>query len=144
MKVLIFYLGSIFLFISCNKSTKTDQNQKERNNAIDISSQITDIKTNLVFGKSWLYIVDSFLVVEEQKPIGDEGIHLFNKNTFKYITGTGTVGKGPRELTRQGRISLLKLMPVENMAMISEFSASLEVKNITAMNTNKGLKRLAK
>lgn len=106
MKVLIFYLGSIFLFISCNKSTKTDQNQKERNNAIDISSQITDIKTNLIFGKSWLYIVDSFLVVEEQKPIGDKGIHIFNKNTFRYITSTGIVGKGPREVTRQGRIGI--------------------------------------
>ena len=39
---------------------------------------------------------------------------------------------------------LLKLIPVENMAMISEFSASLEVKKITAMNTNSGLNRLEK
>ena len=38
----------------------------------------------------------------------------------------------------------MKLMPVENMAMISEFSASLEVKNMTEMKTNKGLKRFAK
>ncbi|CCZ48037.1 unknown [Bacteroides sp. CAG:661] len=38
----------------------------------------------------------------------------------------------------------LKLMPVENMAMISEFSASFEVKKMTAMNTNSGLNRLAK
>ena len=43
-----------------------------------------------------------------------------------------------------GRIILLKLMPVENMAIISEFSASLEVKKITAMNTNSGLNRLEK
>ena len=38
----------------------------------------------------------------------------------------------------------LKLMPVENIAMISEFSASFEVKKMTAMNTNSGLNRLAK
>ena len=38
----------------------------------------------------------------------------------------------------------LKLIPVENMAMISEFSASLDVKYITAMKTKRGLKRLAK
>ena len=36
------------------------------------------------------------------------------------------------------------LMPVDIIAMISEFSASLEVKKITAMNTNSGLNRLEK
>ncbi|MGE0077539.1 MAG: hypothetical protein AB7S48_06740 [Bacteroidales bacterium] len=106
MKVIIFYLSSLFLFIGCTKSTKTEQYQKDRNNTADISNQITDIKTNLMFGKSWLYIVDSFLVIEEQKPIGDKGIHLFNKNTFEYITSTGIIGKGPREVTRQGRIAV--------------------------------------
>jgi hypothetical protein len=46
--------------------------------------------------------------------------------------------------TRYGIIILLKLMPVENMAIISEFSASFEVKNMTAINRNSGLNRLAK
>ena len=32
-----------------------------------------------------------------------------------------------------------KLMPLESMAMISLLAASLEVKNITVMNTNSGL-----
>ena len=40
-----------------------------------------------------------------------------------------------------GTMSRLKLIPVENMAMISEFSASFEVKKITAMKTNNGLNR---
>ena len=46
--------------------------------------------------------------------------------------------------TIYGRNIRLKLIPAENIAMISEFSASLEVKKITAMKTNKGLNRLAK
>ena len=36
-----------------------------------------------------------------------------------------------------------KLMPLERMAMISELSASLEVKNMTEMKTKSGLNRLA-
>ena len=46
--------------------------------------------------------------------------------------------------TRNGRNIRLKLIPVENIAIISEFSASLEVKNMTAINTNNGLNRFAK
>jgi hypothetical protein len=38
----------------------------------------------------------------------------------------------------------LKLRPVENIAIISELSASFEVKKITATNTNNGLNRFAK
>ena len=59
-----------------------------------------------------------------------------------------------------GNINRLKLIPLASIAiiselsasrevkkitaMISEFSASLEVKKITAMNVNSGLNRLAK
>ena len=43
-----------------------------------------------------------------------------------------------------GFMSRLNETPAAKMEMISEFPASLEVKKITAMNTNKGLKRLAK
>jgi hypothetical protein len=35
-------------------------------------------------------------------------------------------------------------MPVDSMAMISELPASLDVKNITAINTNNGLNRFEK
>ena len=45
---------------------------------------------------------------------------------------------------RYGRISLRKLMPLASMAMISDLSASCEVKKITVMNVNSGLKILIK
>ena len=38
-----------------------------------------------------------------------------------------------------GRSNLLKLTPDDRIAMISELSASFEVKKITAINVNKGL-----
>ena len=43
-----------------------------------------------------------------------------------------------------GRSSRLKLVPAASMAIISELPANLEVKNMTAINTNSGEKRLAK
>ena len=43
-----------------------------------------------------------------------------------------------------GNISLRKLIPLASMAMISELSANLEVKKITAINVNSELNRLAK
>ena len=42
-----------------------------------------------------------------------------------------------------GFIKRLKLMPFERIAIISELDANLEVKKITAINTNSGLNRLA-
>ena len=43
-----------------------------------------------------------------------------------------------------GNINRLKLIPLASIAIISELSASREVKKITAMNVNSGLNRLAK
>ena len=43
-----------------------------------------------------------------------------------------------------GRNSRLKLMPHASMAIISELPANLDVKKMTAMNTNSGENRLAK
>ena len=43
-----------------------------------------------------------------------------------------------------GRNSLLKLIPVERIAMISELSANFVVKKITEINTNNALNKFAK
>ena len=45
---------------------------------------------------------------------------------------------------KQGLKKRLKLTPPASMATISELLAILEVKKITAIKINKGLKRLAK
>ena len=43
-----------------------------------------------------------------------------------------------------GRRSRLKLIPLASMAIISEFPANFDVKNMTEINTKSGLNRLAK
>ena len=96
----------MLLVIGCtsNYKGKTEKFQKHRDKIMNVGDKIIDIKTEILFGNPSLNIVDDILIVTEIKPSGDKGIHLFNKNTFKYITSTGIIGKGPGEVTRQGQI----------------------------------------
>jgi hypothetical protein len=92
----------IFLGISCQNKKSTDKYQKKRNNVINVKNDIVDIKTNILFGYAQLDIIDNVLIATEAFPDGDRGIHLFDKNTYEYITSTAIIGKGPGEVARQG------------------------------------------
>lgn len=96
----------LLLIIGCknNYNGKTEKFQNHRDKVINVSDKIIDIKPEILFGPCELHIIDDFLIVEEIRPSSGKGIHLFNKNTFKYITSTGIIGKGPGELTRKGVI----------------------------------------
>lgn len=98
----------MLLMVGCNSNNKgkTEKFQKHRDKIINVKDKIVDIKTNVLFGSCNLNIIDDILIVSETKPSGDKGIRLFNKNTFKYITSTGIIGKGPGEVTRQGGIKV--------------------------------------
>ena len=106
MKTVNIYACLLMLFIigcKSNNAEKTEKFQKHRDNIINIEDKITDIKTKILFGIPSLYIINDILIVAEIRP-SNKGIHLFNKNTFKYITSTGIIGKGPGEIARPGRI----------------------------------------
>lgn len=90
---------------SCNEN-KNEKFQKHRDNIINVEDKIIDIKTDTIFGLPVLYILDDILIVSELRPRGDKGIHLFNKNTFEYITSTGILGKGPGEVASPGNIGI--------------------------------------
>jgi len=98
----------LLLVIGCksNNGTKTEKTQKHRDKIITVGDKIIDIKPEILFGNSLLYIIDDILIVNEVAPKGEKGIHLFNKNTFKYITSTGIIGKGPGEIIIPGRIGV--------------------------------------
>jgi len=105
---LLIYLLLLVLIIGCkgNRETSTEKFQKHRDKIINVKDKITDIKTDVLFGISNLNILDDMLIVSEIKPGGDQGIHLFNKNTFEYIASAGIAGRGPGEITRQGTIAV--------------------------------------
>ncbi len=106
----VFYsLVLILLLTSCNKrDSNNDKYQHERNNIVDVSKQLIDTKldTKLMFGaQTFLHIIRDYLIVcDHQNP--EKGIHLFNKNTFEYITSTGLRGEGPGEIIRYGHIGI--------------------------------------
>jgi len=100
----------VLLMTSCNNANKTSTEviQKHRDKIVSVSDQIIDIKSEILFGSSSLYIIDDILIVSEISPKGKRGIHLFNKNTFKYITSTGIMGEGPGEISTIGHLGIDK------------------------------------
>ncbi len=94
--------------IACKSNTekKTEKYKGKRNNIVNVEDKIVDIKTDVFFGDSYLNIIDDILIVTEKTTSGAKGIHLFNKNTFKYITSTAIIGKGPGEVARSGRMGI--------------------------------------
>ena len=98
----------LLIISSCNNDneSKTEKVQKNRNNIVNVSDKIIDVKPEIIFGNSALYILDDILIVLEKFPKGEKGIHLFNKNTFEYLTSTGIIGKGPGEIVVPGPIGI--------------------------------------
>ena len=82
---------------------------------------------------------DGLYVVTE---VGKNFIRL-DKEVFNVDSNMVTKVVYPEDI-QVGIINLLKLIPLDNMAMISELSASLDVKKITAIKVNSGLNKLAK
>lgn len=98
------------MLVGCKTTNdeKTEKFQKHRSEILDVSDKIIDINPEFLFGNSVLYIIDDILIVNEVSPKGEKGIHLFNKNTFKYITSTGILARGPGEIASPGGIGIDK------------------------------------
>lgn len=94
----------LLILLSCNgnNNSQTEKIQRRRNNVVNVADKINDVKPEILFGNSALFILDDFLILLEKFPKGDKSIHLFDKNTFKYIRSTGIIGKGPGEIIRPG------------------------------------------
>jgi len=107
-KLFMLILLSTLCFAGCtsNKSVKTEKTQTKRDRIINVKNDIVDIKTEIIFGKSLLYIIDDFLVLSEVSSKTQKCIHLFDKNTFRYITSTGVMGRGPGEISEPGNIGV--------------------------------------
>jgi len=98
------------MILSCNEKNKNrgvNIYQKKRNNIINLENKIDDIKTDILLGRIvQLNTIDNYLIVTDLATSSNKGIHVYNKNSLKYITSTGIIGQGPGELTRYGRIGI--------------------------------------
>ncbi len=101
----MFLTAVLIIVLSCKNNSDREQiTYKKYDNIINVKDQIVDIKTDLIFGDAGLSIADNFLVIDEHTPNGAKGIHLFDKNSFEFVTSTAIIGKGPGEVNRQGGV----------------------------------------
>jgi hypothetical protein len=78
----------------------------DQNKTVNVEDHIREIKTDMILSSSFLYIIDDYLLVVEMNKGTDKMIHLFNKNTFAYITSTGTAGEGEGEIINLGELAI--------------------------------------
>ena len=102
---LLFCFFIFIVFSSCKNYSQKDIWQKERNNIINVHKHIVEIPMEeVMIGASVkICLLDSVFIVGDGRGY-DKLIHLFNKNTFKYLTSTTTLGQGPKEITQLGEI----------------------------------------
>lgn len=96
-----------YLCWNCTNNSNTEKHQNSRNNIVDVQDKIVKIEMeeNPVSSFAIPYIMDNFLIISDYKS-PDKLIHIFDKNSFKYITSTGDRGEGPQEIANLGRIGI--------------------------------------
>lgn len=103
---------ALFIFVvilcwSCRQSSETEIYQKKRNNLINVQDKIIKIAMEdvpiTIFAIP--YILGDYLIVSDYKS-PDKLIHIFNRNTFSYITSTADRGQGPNEITNMGHFGI--------------------------------------
>lgn len=108
----LFQITLTFIAIGCGNSKQetSEVYQKNRNKTINVKSNIFEIDSRAYYGPSFLSIFDDMLILSELHLHGSSKcIHFYNKNTLKYITSTGVLGKGPGEINRSGVIAIDEL-----------------------------------
>lgn len=103
-------LGILLLSIFSCQNINDIATEKENENfdkKLNVNKSIIDIKTDILTKPSLLYLINDYLIVFDVYSV-DRGIHIYNKNTFKYLTSTGKIGKGPGEINSYGYITIDK------------------------------------
>ena len=96
----------IFLCWGCTQSAET-KHYNFRKNLINVRDKVKEVEIEDVFigRSSECYFMDQYLIIIDSEP-WDKVIHLFDKNSFNYITSTADRGPGPRELTIPGEMGV--------------------------------------
>ncbi len=101
-KYLLFLL--ILLFTNCNRDSDQERTfPRKLYNIKNVKDKILDIEEKIESGPiTVVRILDKYLIITDLKGRKSKGIHIYNKNTFEYLTSTAILGKGPGEITRIG------------------------------------------
>lgn len=109
--------------VTCTNSDSLGQEKsRPKEKIIDVSGDIRTIDLDIVISpRTSLTILDNILLVTDGQS-DDKGIHLLDKNSFKYITSTGKVGRGPGEIVRYGRVAPI---PGERAFWIADYGKTV-------------------
>lgn len=104
-KLLYFFL--ILICIGCTSNTETERYWSKCAPMQNIKEKIKEIKIEdvLIGGTSRLYLMKDYLMIVDHASY-DKQIHIFDKNSFKYITSIAPKGEGPNEITVIGNIGV--------------------------------------
>ena len=93
--------------MGCTNSDKTEKYQQQRNEIVNVHSSIKEIpiKDVMISSTAHLYLLDHYLIIADYKS-PDKQIHIFDKNSFKYLVSTAQAGHGPDEITIMGHIGV--------------------------------------
>lgn len=108
LKLTIIALITFSLCCSCNRSTDTEKYQRQRNNIINVHTKVIEIPTEddvLIGGNASLYLLRDKLIISDSQS-AEQQIHIFDKNSFRYLTSTAYRGQGPDEITLLGHIGI--------------------------------------
>lgn len=106
MKRIFLLLFPFFLLCNCTSYSTTEIHQSNRNDILDVKSQVHEIQIDTPFIGSIakLFLLDDYLIIEDCRS-DDQLIRLFDRQSFNYIKSTGTLGEGPGEIVNIGFIA---------------------------------------
>ena len=96
-----------FTFSCCTQSETTEKHYNAGDHVVNVHERIKEIhipeEDVLINTHSWPYIIDNYLTICDYQSY-EKQLLFFDKNTYRYITGTADRGIGPGEITRIGHI----------------------------------------
>lgn len=105
MKRIFLLLAPFLLFCNCARQSQTEIYQSDRDNVLDVKSQVHEIRidTPLIGSLARLFLLDDYLIIADVRSY-DQQIRLFYRQSFGYVKSTGSLGEGPGEIARIGFI----------------------------------------
>ena len=103
----ILYAFSLLFLLSC-AGGGNEIHQSKRDNVLDVKDRLSalNLDDKFMMGQATrAYVVNDYLVFKDYSST-DKMIHLFDKNTFKYIGSTGDLGQGPGEIISLGDVMI--------------------------------------
>lgn len=94
------------LSVGCSEND-TEIHQRQRGNVVSIHDDVTvmpiDEDDVLVSNSSRLFLLGDYLLIADFNPL-DKLVHVFDRQTYKYLASIGDHGPGPQEITIMGHI----------------------------------------